>query len=325
MIHAVAMFGGACRFRDTKGLKESGMFAEAFSSIDSDQVPALHSRIIACDNLPGAKEVYGFTAGPDFTLLVGNERRGLSHEFARMATDQVHVPMISRKIDCLNVAAASAVALYYLCGPKVGLMAVRNDPRSRRPDLLLYRPVVHYEAGSTIRSAAAFGWDRAFVEDPHHAWFGSNRLVRSEARAAARRGKNEILLIPSSSQGRYEYERVTVVGRWPVGVPLHRLNLARGPGQLLILPDETNGDVGDDWTRFGREVEFGHLVLPAAKDVYHYRLIASIVLAEISRQVGRRARGLPPSPRSRPFYNRALKVLAEATGEAVALEDLVHY
>jgi len=46
-------------------------------------------------------------------------------------------------------------------------MAERNDPRIRRPELLLLGAGDHFELGSTIRSAAAFGWERAFIEDRH--------------------------------------------------------------------------------------------------------------------------------------------------------------
>src|SRR5439155_13920378 len=143
--------------------------------------------------LPGARDVYGFHASRDFAVLVGNERRGLSHEFASLSTDRVQVPTLSRRINSLNVAAASAVALYYLRGTPVRPMAVRKDPRSRRPELLLLGADDHFELGSTIRSAAALGWERVFIEDRHRVWFGCDRAVRSEGRAAARRGRNEIL------------------------------------------------------------------------------------------------------------------------------------
>ena len=115
MIHAAAMFGAECRFRDTKGLTQSAGSSpgETLKTITSTEIQALHSRIIAFDNLPGARDVYGFHAGRDFAVLMGNERRGLSHEFASFATDRVQVPMLSRRINCLDVAAASAVALYY--------------------------------------------------------------------------------------------------------------------------------------------------------------------------------------------------------------------
>jgi len=167
MIDAAAMFGAACRFRDTKGLAqnnaETNSATATFVSVSGEEIQAAHSRIIAFDNLAGARDIYGFPAGRDFAVLVGNERRGLSHELVSIATDRVQVPMLSRRINCLNVAAASAVALYYLCARPVGGMAVRKDPRTRRPELLLLGPRDHFELGSTIRSAAGLGWERAFI------------------------------------------------------------------------------------------------------------------------------------------------------------------
>jgi len=327
MLHAAAMFGATCRFRDTKGLADSGsFFAGELQAITSSEVQALHSRIIACDNLPGAEDVYGFNAGRNFALLVGNERRGLSREFTTLATDRVQVPMHSRRINCLNVAAASAVALYYLCGPRVGGMAVRKDPASRRPDILFCEPRDHFELGSAIRSAAGFGWERAFIEDSHKVWFSCDRAVRSEGRAAARRGKNEIMLIPCSQQASYAYSRVTVITRQQIGVPVHRLNLAGGSSQLIVMPDQSQNEFSlQRWTQSGSKVEFAHLQLPTAEFTYHYRLIATVALAEISRQVGRRpAVKAPPGPQ-RQIYDHALEQLAKVGGETIKFEDLLKY
>src|SRR5437773_7044165 len=297
-----------------------------FSLITGDEIQALHSRIIAFDNLPGARDVYGFHAGRDFAVLMGNERRGLSHEFASLATDRVQVPMLSRRINCLNVAAASVVALYYLCAPPVGAMAVRKDPRSRRPELLLLGPGDHFELGSTIRSAAGLGWERAFIEDQHQVWFGCDRAVRSEGRAAARRGKNEILLIPCPIGATYSYPRMTVITRKRVGAPLHRIKFVGGPSQLVVIPDESRSEIAaEDWSRFGRQVEFAHLQLPTTEFTYHYRLMATIALAEISRQVGRRpAVKVPTGPRP-PIYDHAIEQLAQATGEFVGFDELLRY
>jgi len=327
MLHAAAMFGATCRFRDTKGLAQSDPFlGGGFPAITGQEVQVSHSRILACDNLPGAADVYGFDAGHDFALLVGNERRGLSHEFITLATDRVQVPMHSRRINCLNVAAASAVALYYLCGPRVGAMGVRNDPANRRPDLLLHEPADHFELGSTLRSAAGLGWERAFIEDRHGVWFGCDRVMRSEGRAAARRGRNEILLVPCPPQASCAYPHVTVVTCRPVGVPLHRANLTGGPSQLVVIPDESRGAVlAEDWERLGRRTEFTHLQLPTTEFPYHYRLVATVALAEIARQVGRRpAVRIRPAPRP-PIYDHALRQLADTAGEAVRLEDLLAY
>jgi tRNA G18 (ribose-2'-O)-methylase SpoU len=330
MIHAAHMFGATCRFRDTKGLAEAvmnqGAAPAALTTIAQEELRVLHSRRIAFDNLPGAAEVYGFQAGRDFAVLVGNERRGLSHEFATLATDRVQVPMISRRINCLNVAAASAVALYYLCGTRVGRMTVRNEPGRRRPELLFLGPGDHVELGSAIRSATAFGWQRALIEDRHQVWFNCERGIRSEGRAAARRGRNEILLIPCSDDARHAFMQVTVITIRREGIPIHRVNLTRGASQLVVIPDEGATDLDAElWSRLGAEVEFARLQIPEVEFTYHYRLVATIALAEISRQVGRRPSAKIPAAPGPPIYDHKLARRAEQTGQWISLQELMHY
>lgn len=330
MTHAAAMFGATCRFRDTKGLnlnlENPTPLEQSFNPITGPELQALHSRIIAFDNLPGARDIYGFRAGSDFAVLVGNERRGLSYEIASLATDRVQSPMLSRRINCLNVAAASAVALYYLCNLPVSPMATRKDSRSRRPELLLLGACDHFELGSTIRSAAAFGWERAFIEDPHRVWFDCDRAIRAEGRAAARRARNEILLVPCSPASNYSYPQAIVVTRQEIGMPLHHTNFAVGPNHLIVIPDESQIDITThDWARFSPNIKFAHLTLPKTDFPYHYRLVATIALAEISRQVGRPPSAKPPVAPRPPIYDYNLGKIAEVAGELVALEDLVGY
>jgi tRNA G18 (ribose-2'-O)-methylase SpoU len=330
MFHAAQMFGAECRFRDTKGLAQSAEAAAfnsaAFPLVETDTIGKLHPRLVAFDNLPGAADIYGYQAGREFTLMVGNERRGLSYECAKLATDKVQVPMFSRRVNCLNVAAASAVALYYLSGTRVGPMAVRGEPNSRRPEVLFLGAGDHVELGSAIRSTAAFGWGRVFIEDRQRVWFDCERAIRSEGRAAARRGKNEILCIPCLAEATYGFERVTIVTTQALGAPLHRMNLARGPSQLVVIPDEKNVDQSaETWSRLGKEIEFAHLQIPTTEFQYHYRLTATIALAEISRQVGRRPTAKVPRAGRPPFYDHRLARLAEVAGQIVSLEDLVDY
>jgi hypothetical protein len=330
MIHAAQIFGAACRFRDTKGLAQSAeaatLSSPMFPAIEPDDISKLHPRIVACDNLPGAANIYGYQAGRDFAVMVGNERRGLSYECARLATDKVQVPMLSRRVNCLNVAAASAVALYYLRGTRVGPMSVRGEPNSRRPEVLLLGAGDHVELGSAIRSTAGFGWGRVFIEDREQVWFGCERAVRSEGRAAARRGKNEILCIPCPAGAAHAFALVTIITTQPNGAPVHRINLARGPSQLIVIPDEKNvNQSAETWSRLGKEIEFAHLQIPATEFHYHYRLTATIALAEVSRQVGRRpAVKVPPAARP-PIYDHRLQRLAETAGQLVLLEELIDY
>jgi len=329
MIHAAQMWGVSCAFRDTKGLArldELRALGEAFRSTTGGEIQAQHAQIIACDNIPGASELYGYRPGRGFAVLVGNERRGLSHECRELASDAVEIPMQSRRVNCLNVAAASAVALYYLCGPQVGPMAVRTDPASRRPELLLVGGGDHVELGSAIRSAAAFGWQRVLVEDRRQVWFGCDRVIRSEGRAAARRGKNDVRLVPWTADATFAFPEVTVITTARLGAPIHRVDLARGHRQLVVIADEIEVDAArEEWARLGLDVRFAHLALPSTEHVYHYRLAATVALAEISRQVGTHLR-VPRGPRVRPpAYDCALEALAMDAGEVVSLWDLQAY
>ena len=187
-------------------------------------------------------------------------------------------------------------------------------------------PGNHVEVGSAIRSTAAFGGGRVFIEDRKQVWFGCDRAIRSEGRAAARRGRNEITCIPCPAGASHAFARVTIITTQRTDVPIHRVNLARGPSQLIVIPDESCVDVSTEaWARLGKEIEFAHLQIPATEFQYHYRLTATITLAEISRQVGRRpaakvAREGPP-----PIYDYKLARFAEAVGQIVRLEELANY
>jgi hypothetical protein len=63
---------------------------------------------------------------------------------------------------------------------------------------------------------------------------------------------------------------------------------------LVVIPD---GEAVDGGAQFGPTVEHTRIDLPAAPHGYRYRLTASIVLAEISRQLGRRPHRPPRNPR----------------------------
>jgi hypothetical protein len=99
-----------------------------------------------------------------------------------------------------------------------------------------------------------------------------------------------------------------------------------GPRSLLVIPDETAVDLDTEpWDRLGARVRFAHLVLPEQTVPYHYRLIASIALAEAARQVGQRERIPGRPPRAEPLYDRALTLLAAEAGETVDLRELEAY
>ncbi len=188
-------------------------------------------------------------------------------------------------------------------------------------------PVDHIELGSAIRSAGAFGWERLLIEDRAAAWFGCDRITRSESRGAARRGRNPIRVVAAPPNGRYAFDEVCVLTVKEAGTPLHRARLAGGARQLIAIPDESAVDCREeDWRRLAREVTFVRLDVPHQPYVYHYRLIATIALAEIARQIGRKApSGVGRRARPTPYYDRALETLSDTQGETVFLEDLASY
>lgn len=334
MVHAAAMLGGACWFRDPTGqlgrewqtaLPGTG----ELPALSREQLAERCPLLVAFDNSPQAADVYGFRLPkePAAALVVGNERRGLTHEVRSTARYALQIPMVSRQVNCLNVAAAAAVGLYYLSRRDGHKLTLANHPHKNRPDLLLAGAGDQVELGSSIRSACAFGWERALVEDRSGVWFGCDRVTRSEGRGAARRGRNPIRLIPAEPATRYAYQEVAVVTTRHPGIPLPQARLAQGPQQILVIPDESRMDASrEDWQRLGQSVQFVNLDLPAAEFPYHYRLITSIALAEAARQVGQTPRRREHDRReSRVTYRQELRATLAARGELVYLEHLLDY
>jgi tRNA G18 (ribose-2'-O)-methylase SpoU len=282
MIEIAATLGAACTFVDRKELKDGlqTVYPEAgpLSSIDLQTMSATYEPVVACDTLPHAVDLFGvkLARGTRPALVVGNERLGLTHSIQKLAHQRVRIPMAGRAIDSLNVAAAAAVALYYLRRGS-GPMQMRSDPAAHRPDLLLMSPRDHAELGCAIRSAAALGWRRLLIEDRAAVWFSAERRLRAEGRAAACQSKNSIVVFPVESERNYAYAEAVVVSASPRpgSMPLQRANLARGGQQLIVVPDPC--------ARLARAVRFAHLDVPDHTVPLRYRALASISMAEVAR------------------------------------------
>ena len=332
MSQIAAALGAMCAFLDRKRLQDATLLAypdaEPLPCIDPGALATTYRPIIACDTLPDAVDLFGcrLAAGERPALVVGNERLGLTHAVQAMAQQRVRIPMAARGIDSLNVAAAAAVALYFL-GHGSGPMQTRRDPAAHRPDVLLLAPGDHAELGCAIRSAAAFGWGRLLVEDRAGIWFGADRRRSAEGRAAARRSKNSISVIPVGAERRYAYDEALVIRAVPGSgsVPLHRANLARGGRQLIVIPDESGDLQAESWVRLGHTVRFAHLGLPDDVPALRYRALASIAMAEVARQVGRASPGSRSGMTRGPRYDRALELIAGLAGEDVPYADLLAY
>jgi tRNA G18 (ribose-2'-O)-methylase SpoU len=331
LLDAGALFGTECVFRDRAGLQAE--YAQAFPEERSLPLVSLETlrttfgQRVALENVPGANSVYGarIPAGDGAVLIAGNERRGLARETLASCERVVQIPLASGAVSSLNVAAAAAVGLYYLSRGPGGPQRVRPHPAQHRPEVLLLSPSDHVETGSAIRSAAAFGWGRVLLEDTHSVWFGAPRPVQAEARAAARRHKNAIHVVPAPSGARHAFDEVCVVTAGPDGTPLHAANLARGPRQLIVLPDTSAALDEEDWSRFAPTVRFVRLDLSSPTSTCRYRLLATIALAEIARQAGRPSRLPVRSPGRKPLYDAALPVTVPEAGEILTDADLEVY
>ncbi|GAA3288003.1 hypothetical protein GCM10020218_052790 [Dactylosporangium vinaceum] len=295
LLEAAAMFGVPCAFRDRS--------------------VQLAPPVIAVDNAPGAESVYRTgKVHSGASVVVGNERRGIRPDLLRAAARTVHIPMPGRGVNTLNVATAAAVALYYLCGAAGRRAARGSRPESHRPAVLLAGPRDHVEAGSSLRSAAAFGWSTVAVADRERVWFDTARPVRAEGRAAARSHRNPLRVLRSEGVGSQHTRIVICSSDSGAGPPIHRVDLT-GAGTLIVVPD------GDWAPPPGLPVEYVQVPGPS-----RYRLVSGVVLAEVARQLGPRPDGSAGRPPRRgPAYRSELRLVTEAEGELLEPWELLHY
>lgn len=310
---AAALFGWRCAFLDPCAS------SSAAARVTAEELAAF-APLVALENAPGAAEVYGFRPppGPRLGLVVGNERAGVSRDVLALAARTVEIPLASRRLNTLNVAAAAAVGLYYLSRDGGGRQRVRSQPERHRPEVLFMAPDDAVELGSSLRSAGAFGWSRVLVEDTRGVWFGGDRATQSLGRGAARRGRNELRVVPAAPDRHHAFDEAIVVTAGDEGEPLHRIDLARGRGQLVVL---ANGAI-DAPGRLARTVRVASLGL-RGDGARRLRLVASIALAEVARQVG--VRGARPGrrPQRPPTYDCALRTaITDDAGQLVCWTDL---
>jgi tRNA G18 (ribose-2'-O)-methylase SpoU len=334
MTSIAAALGAACLFLDRKGVET------ACKAVCSDNRPLhlvtlpeladTYRPIVACETLPDAVSLFGCSLVPGArpAVVVGNERLGLTQTVQATAHQRVRIPMAARGINSLNVAAAAAVTLYCL-SRNVGPMRLRRGPTAHRPDLLLFAPHHHAEAGCALRSAAAFGWGRVLFEDRCKVWFSADREAKVIGRAAARRSKNSILVLPVEPERRYTYDETVVICATPRSgsVPLQRATLACGARQLIVIPDEYGAAMhAEQWRRLAGTMRFAHLGLSDGAVTLPYRATASIAMAEVARQVGRTPDGIRRRPPLGRYFDRSLDVIDTVeAGEEVALADLLAF
>jgi tRNA C32,U32 (ribose-2'-O)-methylase TrmJ len=270
--------------------------------------------LIAVENAPLARDLYGRQPlRGTATLALGNERRGVSRAVLEAAAQTVVIPTASRTVRTLNVAAAAAVAGWYVLHGS-GPQARTSHPASRRPAVLLSGDD-HVEVGSSLRSAAAFGLAEVFLDDRSATWFDGPHGQRREARAAARRHKNPLLVRRAPAGLEERFEEIVVISPGGPGRALRHQPLARGRRLLVVIGAPAPHL---EAIAAGR-AQVATLGLRQAVTA-PLRLVASIALAEIARQVGRPATGKPAqsTARRQRAYERDLSLVAG--GELLMLD-----
>ncbi|GAA4472370.1 TrmH family RNA methyltransferase [Phytohabitans houttuyneae] len=313
LAEAARMFAVPCGFRDSRGLAGH---LPGLPTVDTAALLGAGGPLVAVDNTPGAEPVYRTERlHSGASIVVGNERRGIRPDVLRAATRTVQIPMPGRGVNTLNVATAAAVALYYLLDAH-GRRHVRAPrPESHRPAVLFGAPRDHVEAGSSLRSAAAFGWQSVTVDDREKVWFGTPRPVRNEARAAARSHRNPLRVLPAGDGwASMPGCRTVVCGPDLDGPPLHRAELT-GPGTLLVIPD-------GDW-RPPPDAERARVAVPGVAG--RYRLLTGIVLAEAARQLGARSAKASRPARRGLSYGSGLELAAPPDTDLVQPWELLRY
>jgi tRNA G18 (ribose-2'-O)-methylase SpoU len=151
------------------------MFDWEFNLFDSDDhssdIRALSRSglpIVAIENTRHAENLFQYRPpdGP-LAIIVGNERKGISRQVLRLADHVVQIPIASVHVNTLNVAAAAAVALYYLSRARKGRIGALGGRGRSRPEVMLTGATDAIELGSAVRSAACFGWTRLHIDDRH--------------------------------------------------------------------------------------------------------------------------------------------------------------
>ncbi|MBI4864174.1 MAG: hypothetical protein HY815_28550 [Candidatus Riflebacteria bacterium] len=209
---------------------------------DADSRPPLERllpgfrTVLACETTRDSVGLYDLPAPRGETaVLVGHEERGIPRAVLKKVDRVVSIPMAGEGLSSVNVAVAAAITLYALTRDLARRPASRSRLTHRDVDVLIRAPTDPHELGSLLRSAWAFGWRRVFLDDPHGVWFSRDRAVVLGGRAAARRGKNPLAVLPSEALRNEAHDATVVCCDDRSGAPLSRFRLPVAGRLLLVL------------------------------------------------------------------------------------------
>ncbi len=239
--------------------------------------------VIACECVRDSVSIYDFAAPRGRTaVIMGNEEMGVPRSVLKSADRVISIPMSGAGMSSLNVAVSAAIALYGLSRDVGRVRRPASRLHHRDVDVLIRTSRDPHEVGSLLRSAWAFGWRRIFLSDPHGVWFTRDPQVILDSRAAARRNKNRLTVIPACKLDRDAYDRVLVGRAGWTGKALSRLRLPACRRLLVELGDESSGTVDRNDARVeGLHVDYTNTGVEG-----RFRHTNSIVLSVISELLG---------------------------------------
>jgi ribosome-binding factor A len=192
--------------------------------------------VIACETGLTSRSLYDFALPPGKTaLIVGNEQKGIRRRICKKADHVVSIPMRGRNMTSINVATAAAVTLYAFYNDLGRKKISATGVSQARSDLLIQGSDDPSELGSLLRSVWAFGWKRVFLLDSENVWFNTNRQAKLAGRAAARREKNPLAVLPGEKIKMESYDRVIHCVDDAAGTELSRYVLPVCKRPLIVL------------------------------------------------------------------------------------------
>ena len=192
--------------------------------------------LLACETGKISRSIYGYPAPRGrVALLVGNELHGIPRGDLRKVDQVLSIPMKRSQMSSVNVAVAVAVSLYTLSHDLARKGIKPSRMRQSNIDVLIYGADDPSELGSLFRSMWAFGWKRVFLDDRAGIWFVKDRQTILAGRAAARREKNPLAILPADKLSIGSYGAVVVCSDGGSGTPLSRFRVSATERMLIVF------------------------------------------------------------------------------------------
>jgi tRNA G18 (ribose-2'-O)-methylase SpoU len=282
LVNAAAISGCKCTFAKSEA-PESHLTVQSAADADTPRLEehlSQSSQVLICELTRNSVPVYDLPAPRQRTsIIVGNEERGVPRSVMKRADHVISVPMAFRGLSSLNVGVAAAVILYSLTHDLGRRRKIRSSLNAESVDILIAGPSDPHELGSLLRSVYAFGWCRVFLADPYNVWFSSDPAIILQGRAAARRARNLLAVLPAAKLNLAHYDAVITCRQNQEGSALSRLRLPEC-GRLLIVFGESMAT--NDFEDHSLRVTVDHAdrtVQPC------FRHDGSILLSVISQQL----------------------------------------